>query len=57
MKGDERVVAKLDELLGDELTAIMQYVVHAEMCATGATCDCTSRWRSVPGRRCSTPRS
>ena len=34
MKGDERVVKKLDELLCDELTAIMQYVVHAEMCAS-----------------------
>ena len=33
MKGNERVVQKLDELLSDELTAIMQYVVHAEMCA------------------------
>jgi bacterioferritin len=33
MKGDQRVVKKLDELLSDELTAIMQYVVHAEMCA------------------------
>jgi bacterioferritin len=33
MKGDERLVKKLDELLCDELTAIMQYVVHAEMCA------------------------
>ena len=33
MNGDERVVKKLDELLSDELTAIMQYVVHAEMCA------------------------
>jgi bacterioferritin len=33
MKGDERVVKKLDELLCDELTAIMQYVVHGEMCA------------------------
>jgi bacterioferritin len=33
MKGDERVVKKLDELLCDELTAIMQYSVHAEMCA------------------------
>jgi bacterioferritin len=33
MQGDERVVKKLDELLCDELTAIMQYVVHAEMCA------------------------
>jgi bacterioferritin (cytochrome b1) len=26
MQGDERVVRKLDELLCDELTAIMQYV-------------------------------
>ena len=33
MKGDERVIRKLDELLCDELTAIMQYVVHSEMCA------------------------
>jgi bacterioferritin len=33
MKGDENVVKKLDELLCDELTAIMQYTVHAEMCA------------------------
>ena len=33
MKGDERVVKKLDELLCDELTAINQYMVHAEMCA------------------------
>ncbi len=33
MKGDERVVQKLDELLCDELTAINQYMVHSEMCA------------------------
>lgn len=33
MKGDERVVKNLDELLCDELTAIMQYMVHSEMCA------------------------
>ena len=33
MKGDERVVKKLDELLSDELTAINQYMVHSEMCA------------------------
>ena len=33
MKGDERVIKKLDELLCDELTAINQYVVHSEMCA------------------------
>ena len=33
MKGDERVIEKLDELLSDELTAINQYMVHSEMCA------------------------
>src|ERR1035437_5816134 len=33
MKGNERVVKKLDELLSDELTAINQYMVHSEMCA------------------------
>ena len=33
MKGDERVLKKLDELLSDELTAINQYMVHSEMCA------------------------
>jgi bacterioferritin len=33
MKGDEFIVKKLDELLCDELTAIMQYMVHSEMCA------------------------
>ena len=31
MKGDERVIKKLDELLCDELTAINQYMVHSEM--------------------------
>lgn len=33
MKGDERVIRKLDDLLADELTAINQYMVHSEMCA------------------------
>ncbi len=33
MKGDNGVVAKLDELLAEELTAINQYMVEAEMCA------------------------
>ncbi len=32
MKGNEKVLAKLNELLSDELTAISQYMVHAEMC-------------------------
>ncbi len=33
MKGDEKVLRKLDELLAEELTAINQYMVHSEMCA------------------------
>jgi bacterioferritin len=33
MKGNEKLITKLDELLADELTAINQYMVHSEMCA------------------------
>jgi bacterioferritin len=32
MKGNTRIIATLNELLADELTAINQYMVHAEMC-------------------------
>jgi bacterioferritin len=32
MKGNEKVLAVLNELLADELTAISQYMVHSEMC-------------------------
>jgi bacterioferritin len=32
MKGNDRMIAKLNDLLADELTAINQYMVHAEMC-------------------------
>jgi bacterioferritin len=32
MRGHEQVIAKLSEGLGEELTAINQYFVHAEMC-------------------------
>jgi len=32
MKGNEKVIAALNDLLADELTAINQYMVHAEMC-------------------------
>ncbi len=32
MKGNEKVLATLNQLLADELTAINQYMVHAEMC-------------------------
>ena len=33
MKGDKKVIAVLNELLSDELTAINEYMVHSEMCA------------------------
>jgi bacterioferritin len=32
MKGNERILAQLNARLADELTAINQYIVHAEMC-------------------------
>ncbi len=32
MKGNEKIIAALDARLADELTAINQYMVHAEMC-------------------------
>jgi len=32
MRGNEKVIAKLNEGLREELTAISQYFVHAEMC-------------------------
>ena len=33
MKGNEKIIAKLNFLLADELTAVSQYMVQAEMCA------------------------
>jgi bacterioferritin len=33
MKGNEKVISTLNDLLSDELTAINQYMVHSEMCA------------------------
>jgi bacterioferritin len=33
MKGNEKLVEKMNVLLAEELTAINQYIVHAEMCA------------------------
>lgn len=32
MKGNEKIIALLNDLLADELTAINQYIVHSEMC-------------------------
>ena len=33
MKGNEKVITCINDLLSDELTAINQYMVHSEMCA------------------------
>ncbi len=33
MKGNEKIITVLNQLLADELTAISQYMVHAELCA------------------------
>ena len=32
MKGQEKIIAVLNDFLADELTAISQYMVHSEMC-------------------------
>jgi bacterioferritin len=32
MKGQQEIIDKLNELLADELTAVNQYFLHAEMC-------------------------
>jgi bacterioferritin len=32
MKGNEQVIERLNARLADELTAVNQYIVHAEMC-------------------------
>ena len=33
MKGNAKVIDKINFLLADELTAVSQYMVHSEMCA------------------------
>lgn len=32
MKGNEKLISKLNQLLAEELTSINQYMVHSEMC-------------------------
>jgi bacterioferritin len=34
MKGNTQLIAALNALLADELTAVSQYMVHSEMCAS-----------------------
>jgi bacterioferritin len=33
MKGNKQIIERLNSLLADELSAVNQYIVHAEMCA------------------------
>ena len=33
MKGNDKIIERLNFLLADELTAVNQYIVHSEMCA------------------------
>ena len=33
MKGNEKIIQALNDFLADELTAVSQYMVHAQMCA------------------------
>ncbi len=33
MKGNDKIIERLNVLLADELTGISQYIVHSEMCA------------------------
>ncbi len=32
MKGNDKIISTLNEMLSDELTAVNQYMVHSEMC-------------------------
>ena len=32
MKGNDKIIGMLNEMLSDELTAVNQYMVHSEMC-------------------------
>ena len=48
MKGNEKIIEKLNDLLADELTAINQYIVHSEMCAIGCMKSFTRRTKSGP---------
>ncbi|MHB8136452.1 MAG: bacterioferritin [Anaerolineaceae bacterium] len=33
MKGNDKIILMLNDMLSDELTAVSQYMVHAQMCA------------------------
>jgi len=51
MKGNPKLIATLNDLLADELTAINQYMVHSEMAHNWATRSSTSTSRNAPSTR------
>ena len=51
MKGNKKLLDALNARLSEELGAINQYMVHAEMWRTGATSACPRRSRPGPSSR------
>ena len=51
MKGDPKVIKELNDALREELTAINQYFVHAEMCENWATRNLPTTSKSNPSMR------
>ncbi len=41
MQGNPETLDILNEILTAELTAVNQYFIHAKMCRTGASTNCT----------------
>ena len=51
MKGNEKVIERLNSRLADELAAINQYMVHSEMCTNWDMTVCTKRSRNGRSKR------
>ncbi len=51
MKGNEKIIEQLNTRLAEELTAINQYMVHAEMCENWKYKKLVRRSKSEPSSR------
>ena len=51
MKGNQELIQALNDLLAGELTAVNQYMVHAEMCEDRGYESCTHVSRNEPSRK------